>query len=147
MRKGHVFALEGMGIFFAWMILLLFTWSYSANVMNENTQRMQVDARERMANEVLDSLIQKHSIIPWKGCAMFSLEKKRELPYIVEGKCIEGLSTTPMLEGVARLVLHTPTGKEIIVENPLASGNCTSLQRPILLDGIVPAALEVSVCE
>lgn len=146
MRRGYIFTLESMGLFAAWMMLLLFAWQYAGQTMNHATDEQKIRERERTALETTDALLQHHSIQPWKGCAKFSEEKRRETPYLVEKKCLEKLKNNPPPEGVTRLVLYTPFGSQELAggETP---GECIILRRPFLLEGMTPSALEVSVCE
>ena len=146
MRRGYIFTLEAMGVFVAWMILLFFTWQHAGHTMNTITEQQEIHERERLALETLDTLIQHHSFNPWEGCAMFSGEKKRETPYRLEKKCLEKLKTQPLPEGIAQLTLHTPTGLQLLAGNE-TQGECVIIRRPFLLDGTIPSALEVSVCE
>lgn len=114
--------------------------------MNWITEEQQIQERERIVIETIDELLQHHSTQPWKGCAQFSEDKKREIPYAVEEKCLEKLKTTLLPKGITQLVLHAPTGPQKLAGNE-AQGNCTIVRRPFLLNGITPSALEVSVCE
>lgn len=146
MRRGYIFTLEAMGIFAAWMILLLFTWQYAGQTMNTIAEEQKMHAKERIALETLDALLQHHSIQPWKGCAMFSEEKKREIPYAVEKKCLEKLNTQPIPEGITQLTLHTPNGIQPLAGSEKGEG-CIIIRRPFLLEGKTPSTLEVSACE
>jgi len=146
MRRGYIFTLESMGIFAAWMMLLFFAWQHAGDTMNTIKSEQIIQARERIAAETLDALIQHHSNQPWKGCAQFSEEKKREQPYMVEKKCLEKLKTTMLPTKITRLMLHTPTGSHKLAGGE-STNHCTILRRPILLDQTTPSVLEVSVCE
>ncbi|MEK6970288.1 MAG: hypothetical protein AABW68_01180 [archaeon] len=147
MRRGHVFTLEAMGIFAAWMILLLLTWQESAHAMKTHAQEEDAEERERIAIELLDDLIQHHDLEPWKGCAAFSTEKRRELPYIVESPCLESLNKYPLPPGVTQLTLRTPGGVSEWTGEGGEWSACTIIRRPILLDGIIPAVVEASACD
>jgi hypothetical protein len=114
--------------------------------MNAIADEQIIHQRERIALEALDALIQHHSTNPWKGCAVFSTEKKREIPYHVEKKCLEQLHTHPKPRGITQLRLHTPTESHVVAGEE-EEGPCITIRRPFLLDGHIPSVLEASACE
>lgn len=145
MRRGHAFAIEGMGLFAAWTIILLLTWQRSAEWKN-NTDIHTIVEKENELINLTNTLIQHHHINAWNGCAEFLSEKRRETPYILNEECLNQLKSGTN-STIQFIRIQTPTSEWIVYGQEEKSKTCIIIRRPFLLNGKIPSILEAGSCE
>jgi hypothetical protein len=139
--------MESMVIFLAWMMILSMVWSFSHDKVENEKEKWAREKEEAQLILWTDTLLLQHHIDPWYGCAQYSEEKRRVLPYVAERTCFIMLSKTRTPYPLSYAVVRTKKETLVLHDDSSAGKECMGVRRPFLLDGKESAVLEAGTCE